>query len=71
MLYVKEVLGSVDEIVGKIEQAAKDNDFGVLDIHDLKLKMASKGVDFGSECRIVEVCNPHKAREVLENNRRR
>lgn len=68
MLYVKEVLGRLDDIVQKIEQAAKDNDFGVLDIHDLKQKMAVKGVDFGPQCRIVEVCNPLKAKEVLENN---
>ena len=68
MLYVKEVYGSVDDVVAKIEQAAKDNDFGVLDIHDLKQKMASKGVDFAPECRIVEVCNPYTAKEVLENN---
>jgi uncharacterized protein (DUF302 family) len=58
----------VDDVVGKIEQAAKDNDFGVLDIHDLKQKMASNGVDFATECRIIEVCNPHKAKEVLNNN---
>lgn len=68
MLYVKEVFGNVDDIVEKIEQAAKDNNFGVLDIHDLKQKMASKGVDFAPECRIVEVCNPSNAKEVLENN---
>ena len=68
MLYVQEVMGNIDDIVGKIEQAAKDNDFGVLDIHDLKQKMAAKGVDFAPECRIIEVCNPHKAKEVLENN---
>ena len=68
MLYVQEVMGSVDDIVGKIEQAAKNNDFGVLDIHNLKQKMASKGVNFAPECRIIEVCNPHKAKEVLENN---
>lgn len=68
MLYIQEVLGSVDDIVEKIEQAAKDNDFGVLDIHDLKKKIVSKGVEFAPECRIIEVCNPHKAKEVLENN---
>jgi len=68
MLYVQEVYGSIDDIVEKIERAAKDNDFGVLDVHDLKQKMASKGVDFAPECRIVEVCNPHRAKEVLENN---
>ena len=68
MKYVQEEYGIVDDIFGKIEQAAKDNDFGVLDIHDLKQKMASKGVDFAPECRIVEVCNPHKAKEVLDRN---
>jgi uncharacterized protein (DUF302 family) len=68
MLYIQEVMGNVDDIVGKIEQAAKDNDFGVLDIHDLKKKMAAKGVDFAPECRIIEVCNPNMAKEVLENN---
>jgi uncharacterized protein (DUF302 family) len=68
MLYVQEVFGNVDDIVGKIEQAAKDNDFGVLDIHDLKKKMTAKGVDFAPECRIIEVCNPNMAKEVLESN---
>ena len=68
MLYVKEVPGNVDDIVEKIKQAAKGNDFGVLDIHDLKQKMAAKGVDFGPECRIIEVCNPLNAKEALENN---
>jgi uncharacterized protein (DUF302 family) len=68
MLYVKEVLGNVDGIVWKIEQAAQNNDFGVLDIHDLKKKMAAKGVDFAPECRIIEACNPNMAKEVLENN---
>ena len=68
MLYVQEVMGSVDDIVGKIERIAKDNDFGVLDIHDLKKKMAAKGVDFTPECRIIEICNPNMAKEVLENN---
>lgn len=68
MLYVQEVPGNIDDIVAKIEEAAKDNDFGVLDIHDLKQRMAAKGVDFAPQCRIIEVCNPHMAKEVLENN---
>jgi len=68
MLYIKEVPGNVDDIVNKIEQAAKENDFGVLDIHDLKQKMSAKGVDFTPECRILEICNPHQAKEVLRSN---
>jgi uncharacterized protein (DUF302 family) len=30
--------------------------------------MAKKGVAFGRECRIFEVCNPHQAKRVLEAN---
>ena len=42
--------------------------FGVLGVHDLKAKMAEKGVEFARECRIYEVCNPQQARRVLERN---
>ncbi len=30
--------------------------------------MNAKGVEFGPECRIVEVCNPKKAKAVLETD---
>jgi uncharacterized protein (DUF302 family) len=68
MLYVRETSGSVDEVAKKLEEAALANQFGVLGIHDLKQKMNAKGVSFDSECRILEVCNPGKARTVLESN---
>jgi uncharacterized protein (DUF302 family) len=42
--------------------------FGVLGVHDLKAKMAEKGVPFARECRVFEVCNPHQAKKVLEAN---
>ena len=68
MLYVKETTGSAKEVVERIEKAAADNKFGVLGVHNLKEKMVAKGVDFQVECLIVEVCNPVKARSVLEAN---
>jgi uncharacterized protein (DUF302 family) len=40
----------------------------VLGIYNLKEKMANKGVEFGPECQIVEVCNPNQAKKVLEGN---
>lgn len=40
----------------------------MLGVHDLKQKMADKGVTFGPQCRILEVCNPHQAKAVLEAN---
>ena len=66
MLYVREAKGSVDEVVKKLEEAAAANKFGVLTVHNLKQKLNAKGVEFGPECRIMEVCNPKKAKSVLE-----
>jgi uncharacterized protein (DUF302 family) len=66
MLYEKVAKGTVDEVVAKIEEAAAANQFGVLGIHDLKQKLNTKGLDFGPECRVLEVCNPSKAKTVLE-----
>ncbi len=51
-----------------LEKAVANHKFGVLGVHDLKAKMAEKGVAFARECRIYEVCNPHQAKRVLEAN---
>ena len=66
MLYVREARGSIDEVAEKLVKAVAENGFGVLGVHDLKEKMNAKGVPFGCECRIFEVCNPGKAKTVLE-----
>jgi len=68
MLYVQEAHGSIDDVAKKLEEAAAAEKFGVLGVHDLKQKMKAKGVDFGPECRIFEVCNPQKAKTVLETD---
>ena len=68
MIYVKETNGPIESVVERLEQASAANRFGVLSIHNLKEKMGAKGVDFDCECRVMEVCNPHKAKEVLEEN---
>ncbi len=66
MLYEKDAQGTVDEVVARVETAVAANQFGVLGIHDLKQKLNAKGLDFAPECRILEVCNPAKAKTVLE-----
>ena len=68
MLYVKETEGRVEDVLDRLEKAVAENKFGVLGVHNLKEKMAAKGVEFGPECRIVEVCNPLQAKKVLEAN---
>lgn len=68
MLHVQESRGTVDQTVERLTAAVGANDFGVLGVIDLKVKMVAKGVAFGPECRILEVCNPQQAKIVLESN---
>lgn len=68
MLHIVESTKPLARLISDLETAVGRNKFGVLGVHDLKAKMAEKGVPFGPECRIFEVCNPHQARKVLEAN---
>jgi uncharacterized protein (DUF302 family) len=68
MLHVVESRKPLEQVVRDLEAAVARNKFGVLGVHDLRAKMAEKGVPFARECRIFEVCNPHQAKKVLEAN---
>ena len=67
ILYVKETSIPVDEMGARLETAAKEHQFGVLHETDLREKMQSKGVEFAPACRVFDVCNPHRAKVVLES----
>jgi uncharacterized protein (DUF302 family) len=68
MLHIVESKKPLARVVADLEQAVTRHKFGVLGVHDLKAKMAEKGVSFARECRVFEVCNPHQAKKVLEAN---
>ena len=68
MLHVVESTKPLARVIADLEQAVTRHKFGVLGVHDLKAKMAEKGVSFARECRVFEVCNPHQAKKVLEAN---
>ncbi len=68
MLYIRETKLPVDDVCKKIQDLSAQNKFGVLAVIDLKEKMAAKGIQFGPECRIIEICNPMQAKQVLEAN---
>lgn len=65
-VYSQETRGSLDEVGTRLEQAVKDRGYGVLGTIDLKAKMNEKGVAFEPGCRVFEVCNPQRAKGVLE-----
>lgn len=68
MLQVVDSTKPLERLVSDLEQAISRRKFGVLGVHDLRAKLAEKGVSFARECRMFEVCNPHQAKKVLEAN---
>ena len=54
-----------DEAVESVVNALSELKFGVLWKLNFKDKLKEKGVDFDHNYIIMEVCNPHKAKEVL------
>ena len=47
---------TVNEAATALQSAVEANNFGVMQIHNLKETMAKKGVEFTHECLIFEVC---------------
>ncbi|MFQ5741482.1 MAG: DUF302 domain-containing protein [Acidobacteriota bacterium] len=68
MLYVVETGKPFETAVRDLEEAVKRHKFGVLHVHDLKKTLKEKGIDFPAQCRILEVCNPQRATEVLSKS---
>jgi uncharacterized protein (DUF302 family) len=68
MLHIVESRKPLDRVAKDLEEAVARHKFGVLGVHDLKAKLAEKGVVLSRECRIFEVCNPHQAKKVLDVN---
>jgi uncharacterized protein (DUF302 family) len=59
---------TVSEAAAALQVAVQANHFGVMQVHNLKETMAKKGVEFGRECLIFEVCQPQQAKKVLDQN---
>lgn len=64
-MYLKQSARTVDEVFADIEAAARAEGFGVLHHYDFRKILDSKGFPIDKECRVLEVCNPGQASEVL------
>ena len=65
MLYIKQTQKSVDQAFHDLEASIKQHGFGLLHHYDFKQTLKEKGFDLPNECRVLEVCNPKQACEVL------
>lgn len=68
MLYIEESNKSVQEVVDAIQAIVPNYKFGVLHIHNPKETLQSKGLDFNTECQILDVCNPGIAKQLLDED---
>lgn len=68
MIHKLKCKKDLEEVVERFEEAARKRKFGVLGNHNVTETLRSKGVEFVPECRIVEICNPHQAKKVLDAN---
>ena len=68
MLYIRETRKSVDQAFHDLEASIKQHGFGLLHHYDFKQTLKEKGFDLANECRVLEVCNPKQACEVLHMN---
>jgi uncharacterized protein (DUF302 family) len=59
---------SFDEAVESLKKSLSENKFGVLYELNFKDKLKEKGLEFDSNFKILEVCNPVQAQEVLSRN---
>jgi len=59
---------SVSEAAAALQTAVQAHHFGVMQVHNLKETMNKKGVEFTRECLVFEVCQPQKAKQVLDQN---
>jgi uncharacterized protein (DUF302 family) len=63
--YEVKINKSFDEAVESLKKSLSENKFGVLWELNFKDKLREKGLEFDTNFKILEVCNPVQAKEVL------
>lgn len=58
----------IDQIVTDLTQNLKEVGFGILGILDFKEIFEKKGIEFGKTYKLLEVCNPSAAKNVLDTD---
>ena len=62
-MYTRKSLGEVRQ---RFEEAAAENRFAVLGMHDVGERLRAKGLPFDRKFYVYEVCNPVAAKKVLD-----
>lgn len=65
MIYQKPTKLSFDQAIERVKDELKQRSFGVLWELNMADKLAEHELDLGAKFVVMEVCNPHKAHQVL------
>lgn len=65
IIYEKKTVKTFEEALESIKKKLKERKFGVLWELNFKDKMEEHGIKFENNFKILEVCNPQKANQVL------
>lgn len=66
--YMAKTSKNIDEAVKDLTSGLSEIKFGVLGTLDFKQIFQKKGIEFEKEYKLLEVCNPAAAKQVLESN---
>ncbi|MGI0086382.1 MAG: DUF302 domain-containing protein [Nitrosotalea sp.] len=66
--YTVKTQKTINQAVDDVTAGLKEVGFGVLGTINFKEILQKKGLDFKDEYRLLEVCNPSAAKQVLESN---
>ena len=66
MKYIVTSTKSVEQAATDLESAVKKHKFGVLHALNLRQTLQGKGFELANDCLVFDVCNPQKAKDVLD-----
>lgn len=66
MKYLVSTSKSVQEAYEALQRAIPNNGFGLQHTHNIEEKLSDKGVTLGRECLVLDICQPHIAKEILD-----
>ena len=64
--YTVKTQKNIDDVIIDLTKKLKEISFGVLETLDFKKILSEKGLEFSDNYKLLEVCNPQLAKQVLE-----
>jgi len=68
VLYVKETTGTVESVIARVAQAARESGMQVVAEHDVRERLGAAGEGLARDCRVLEIWNPKRTKRALDED---